>query len=169
MADGFRIVLRSAALQKQLAEALRRNPRETTRAVTDCVLHLAGESAVLAPVESGDLRSDCKAVVNGTLLYDGLPKSEDPTGKAHGNGYTGASPTPTVSPLGKVSYSLPYTIPQHEDLTLRHDRADGYVRADGSSVNRVPGGQAKYLQQPFEQNEARYIQRFARIPSEVIQ
>jgi Asp-tRNA(Asn)/Glu-tRNA(Gln) amidotransferase B subunit len=153
---GVQLTLKSKALQKQLTDAMSRNPKETTRALMDCVLDLAGKSAVLAPIETGDLRNDCHGSVNGvTVFAEQAVKS--------------LSAVSNLNSLGKVSYSLPYALKQHEDLTLRHDRTDGKPRADGRSVNRVAGGQAKFLQQPFEQSERRYINRFARIPNEVIQ
>ena len=45
--------------------------------------------------------------------------------------------------VGIVSFNTPYARRQHEELTWRHPE----------------GGQAKYLQQPFEENADRYIQK----------
>ena len=41
---------------------------------------------------------------------------------------------------------------KNEDLSLRHDRTDGYKRRDGTTVNRVAGGQAKYLESVVVEN-----------------
>jgi len=44
-----------------------------------------------------------------------------------------------------VSFNTPYAVRQHEELTYRHPN----------------GGQAKYLEQPFQQNAERYVQHIA--------
>ena len=41
---------------------------------------------------------------------------------------------------GEVSFNKPYALKQHEELTYNHPR----------------GGQAKYLEQPFRENQGRY-------------
>ena len=152
---GFTITLEDSALSKQIDEAIKRNPKETVLAVRSCLQDLAGRSARIAPIESGDLRNDCAASLNGTSIFAKQTKMSN-----HTAGSLQAS--------GEVSYGLPYALRQHEDLSLPHDRTDGYRRADGSTVNMIPGGQAKFLEKPFEQNKARYLSRLQRIPTEVV-
>lgn len=159
---GF-IEIDSKDLNKQIQRALRRNPQETVKAVRDCTLDLAGKSAPRAPIESGDLRNDCHADLNGVGIFG----QQQPTG---------ASPAPSTRATGTVAYSLPYALRQHEELDYRHDRTDGRRvpwsnehtgqpnTTGGISVNLVSGGEAKFLERPFDENTARYIQRTEQIP-----
>lgn len=47
-----------------------------------------------------------------------------------------------------VGYDTPYAIKQHEDLTLRHP--------DPRNPLSVPGRKPKYLEDPFNENKAKY-------------
>lgn len=151
---GFTVTVEDKALNKQIEEAVKRAPAETTKAVRACLLDLAGKSARVAPIESGDLRNDCMATLNGSTIF----QKQMPAGTS----------LASLRASGEVSYGLPYALRQHEDLKLSHDRTDGYKRADGSTVNMIAGGQAKFLEGPFEQNKARYISKLQRIPEEII-
>lgn len=145
------IEIDSKALDKQIASALRRNPQETVKAVHECALDLAGRSAPRAPIESGDLRNDCSADLNGLAIF-GAQRA------------TGAKPPPSTRAIANVGYSLPYALRQHEELDYQHDRTDGRRQGDGRTVNLVAGGEAKYLEKPFNENEARYMRRLLQIP-----
>ena len=151
----FGVHIDDKALSRQITKAMKVAPREAAKAMMDCVLDLAGESARRAPIESGDLRNNCHGEVQGATVF--LNQQASPTAVA---------PTPRLE--GVVGYSLPYALRQHEDLTLPHDRTDGYRRADGTTVNMVAGGEAKYLEKPFEERKPRYIDRFAKIVEESI-
>lgn len=151
---GFTIMIEDKELNKQLDKALKRNPKATARAVMDCLLDLAGESARRAPVETGDLRNDCTATLNGSKVF----AKQAPTGIAPGN----------LRAHGDVSYGLPYALRQHEELNYSHTRTDGYLRKDGTSVNMVAGGEAKFLEKPFEERKGRYIKRIEKIPEETL-
>jgi len=48
----------------------------------------------------------------------------------------------------KVGYSTEYAVKQHEDLSLRHP--------DPRNPLSVPGRKAKYLEDPFKANAAKY-------------
>lgn len=87
--------LDSKALDKQLTNALKRNPKITANTVKAIALDLQGKSAKLAPVDTGDLRNNCNADLR----------------KASGNN---ASAT--------VGYSLPYALRQHEELGYNHPK-----------------------------------------------
>jgi len=121
----FKIELDSKALDKQLANALKRNPKVTANTVKAIALDLQGKSAKLAPVDTGDLRNNCNADLS----------------KVNGSK---ASAT--------VGYSLPYALRQHEELGYNHPK----------------GGQAKFLEQPFLENEKKYIDKIKNIPDEVL-
>ncbi|ADQ04404.1 hypothetical protein Calow_0836 [Caldicellulosiruptor owensensis OL] len=82
-------------------------------ALQKCAADLQRKSAERAPIDTGDLRSNC-----------------------------------SVSPLKRegakfyhtVGYNLPYAIVQHERLDFRHPK----------------GGEAKYLEKPFNENKSLY-------------
>lgn len=143
-------------LNQQLKKALQLNPIKTAQTMTAVLLDLAGESSRRAPIESGDLRRDCSADVGTRKLY----KDQRPTG---------AVISPSTKIQGSVGYSLVYAVRQHEDLSLRHDRTDGYVRPDGTTSNMVAGGEAKYLERPFNERAEKYVDMFKKIPKEVLE
>lgn len=153
------IVIDDAKLRKQLEQAMRRNPAVTTKVVRGCLLDLAGRSAKMAPVESGDLRNDCTAKLNGVTVF-----AEQQA--------TGIRAPRTLQAFGTVGYSLPYALRQHEELNYRHDRTDGYVvrsgKNKGKTVNMVAGGEAKFLEKPFNARLARYIEVLEKIPEEAL-
>jgi len=122
--DSFSIKLDDKALNSQLSLALKRNPIVTAKAIGACALDLAGKSAKLAPVDTGDLRNNCNARLS-------------------------------VSPFSvkaTVGYSLPYALRQHEELEYNHPM----------------GGEAKFLEKPFEENKQKYINKIMAIPKEVL-
>jgi hypothetical protein len=169
--DKFTIELNSKELEAQLNNAIKRNSAVTTKIVKEIALDLAERSAELAPLESGDLRDNCHADLNSVIIYENQK-------------VTGAPSKDTLKPTAIVGYSLPYALRQHEDLSYDHNRSDGrkventirHKTDDGktteyrssSTVNVVPGGQAKFLEQPFLENEQKYIDKLKNIPDEVL-
>lgn len=126
-------------LQKALAAAEKRNPQVTAKKVTAIALDLASRSAQQAPVDTGDLRNNCKAVINGAEVYHQQQPSD-----------AGVIPAEKVE--ATVGYSLPYALRQHEELDYIHPR----------------GGKAKFLEEPYLEREHDYIKALESIPSEVI-
>ena len=126
----------------KLSEAIRRAekkaPAATAKKVTAIALDLSGRSARLSPVDTGDLRNNCTAQVNGTTVFE----KQRPA----------ASPFPASRAEAVVGYSLPYALRQHEELGYRHPK----------------GGQAKFLEQPLLEKEKDYISLLASIPDEVM-
>ena len=151
MAKHKTVVIDDKALGGLLTRAMKTAPKEAAKALTACVLDLAGESARRAPIEAGDLRNNCVGKVEETTVFEQQQS-------------TGAAPAAKKQMTGTVGYSLPYALRQHEDLALRHDRTDGYRIMTGpnagKTVNMVAGGEAKYLERPFNERKARYIQLF---------
>jgi hypothetical protein len=125
-------------LKNAIAEAERRNPKVTAQKVTAIALDLAGRSARQAPVDTGDLRSNCKAVINSSEVF----ADQKVTGSA--------APAEKVEAV--VGYSLPYALRQHEELDYNHPK----------------GGKAKFLEEPFLEKEQDYIALLGSIPAEVI-
>lgn len=151
------IKLDSKALERQLSSAFLRNAAVTRKTITAIALDLSAKSARRAPVETGDLRSNCHADLSGVK---------------------------GAKSIATVGYSLPYALKQHEDLSVSHSRTDGnpvtrtirYNTSDGKvteyrglgSVNRVAGGEAKFLEKPFLENEGKYLEKILKIPKEVL-
>lgn len=131
-------------LSKAIQLAMARCPAETVKAVKKCALDLSGKSAKRAPIESGDLRNNCHAELNGVTVF------EKQTAKG--------APVPTNKATASVGYSLPYALRQHEELGYRHDRTDGSHLNNGNSYNLISGGEAKYLERPFNENVQKYTQ-----------
>ena len=141
-----KVTLSDKALNRQIDRALKASPKEAGRAMMDCVLDLAGASASRAPIESGDLRDNCHGIVGQTTIF----QDQKPT----------AVPIVSMPKLiGDVGYSLPYALRQHEDLSLRHS---------GPEHGDVDGGEAKFLEKPFEERTPRYINRFARVVEDTL-
>ncbi len=165
------VKLNSSKLERQLKTAMKRNPKQTAKAVTAIALDLAGRSAQRAPVESGDLRNNCTAVINDGVSFE----NQSPTGQM---------PKDSTKVHAEVGYSLPYALRQHEELSYRHDRTDGhrvaratrYKTKDGkvsifhtmSSVNMVAGGEPKFLEAPFREQQEKYLRMLKNIPEEVL-
>lgn len=151
---GFTVTIEDKELNEQIELAMKRNPKETARVVKLCLIDLAGRSAKIAPIESGDLRNDCTAELNGFKVFSRQT-------------VIGGSLN-ALRAEGEVGYGLPYALRQHEDLSMRHDRTDGYRRPDGTTVNMVAGGEAKFLEKPFNERKDSYIRDIEKIPEEVL-
>lgn len=94
------------------------------------------------PIESGDLRE---------------------SGQVTGVGNTR---TVSFSAFSKDGYN--YAVRQHEDLTLNHNRTDGYKTKDGRTVNMVAGGEAKFLENTFKENVDRYVKAIEKSAKEAL-
>ncbi len=146
----FTITWSDKDLNAAVTKAQEAAPKETRKAVRAILLDLAGKSARQAPIETGDLRNDCTARLNGATIF-----SRQAAVLSGG--------LPAVSLYGEVFYTLPYARRQHEDLTLNHTRTDGHLRSNGQSVNMVAGGNAKFLEKPYNQNLPKYTARLNKI------
>jgi hypothetical protein len=120
-------------VEARLNNALRDIEGVTKSAFMDVVLDLTGEAVRRAPVLDGDLRGSGKAEINSVVIAMGTKEGTIET--------TGEMPE-AVRYEATVSFGTPYARYQHEGLDFKHPQ----------------GGQAKYLQQPFEEKVDRYIQ-----------
>jgi hypothetical protein len=123
---------------KELEVAFNRKLREiegaTAEAFTDVILDLTRRSVELAPVLTGDLRGTGRGEINGLEVAKG---SKDGSIQV-----TGSAPKTASELSGSVSFGTPYARYQHEGLDFKHPQ----------------GGQAKYLEQPFLENQEKYLQ-----------
>lgn len=127
------------------------------QAVAECALDCLDRSVQRAPVESGDLRSSGYAKLNGSMYAQGYGDHS----AAAGMSVVGTVPD-GHSIDAEVGYSQKYARRQHDDLSMRHDRTDGYVRSDGSTVNMIAGGEAKYLESVVVENADKWGEHIKR-------
>lgn len=122
--------------QKAFSDRLANVKEFTPKAFTDVVLDLTGKAVELAPVKDGDLRGSGRGEINGRTVAEGKP-----------NGSVSAKGSaPEAERLeGIVSFSTPYAVRQHEELSYKHPQ----------------GGQAKYLEEPFSKNQDKYIKNLS--------
>lgn len=137
-----------AEVQQQLKKAVAEIDGVTDQSLFIVASDLGEKSQALAPIESGDLGESLQVMKLGDKHYN--------------VNYTAIDP--------ETGYD--YAVRQHEDLELRHDRTDGYIIRSGpragQTVNRVAGGQAKFLEQPFRENVDKYVQIIANAASTAI-
>lgn len=131
----------------------------TIQAGLDCGLDLKGRSQDQAPIESGDLKGNASVAANTGVLS--APEIGEAVSRPLENGAV------------RVGYTLPYAFKQHEDLSLKHNRTDGYRiqsgKNAGRTVNMIAGGKAKFLEDPFNENVEKYQQHYANEIRKVIQ
>lgn len=151
--DGASFKQAMAAIQEKLNSKVENIDGKVYREMVDCGVDCLSASVPKAPVESGYLRSSGYVTVNGSKVAQG---TED-----GGTATRGASGQQWERLEVEVGYSAPYAHRQHEDLNMRHDRTDGYKRRDGTTVNMVAGGQAKYLESVVVENIDSWKQRIA--------
>lgn len=141
--DGASFAQAMAAISKKLNVKVEQVNENVTREVTDCALDCISRSVPRTPIESGFLRSTAYAEINGKPIARGEPE---------GAQKIGTYPEAVDRVEAEVGYGAKYAHRQHEDLNMRHDRTDGYRRKDGTTVNMVAGGQAKYLESVVVEN-----------------
>lgn len=149
------------AIEDKLTTNMKTVTRNVEREVLDCGIDCLRRSVERAPIESGDLRSSASVKIDGV----------DEVARGRGDGSiteTGRyTPRDNAGEFAvRVGFDSIYARKQHEDLTLRHDRTDGYRRKDGTTVNMVAGGQAKYLESVVVENIDRYSERIQKAVNE---
>lgn len=137
-------------LEEKLTVKVEKLTERVCDAVYECGLDCLSRSVPRAPIESGDLRNAGFVRTNGEQVARGLASGEIQA--------TGGPPRAEEEVVAEVGYSwLPYLWKQHEDMSLRHDRTDGYKRTDGTTVNLVEGGQAKFLESVIVEQADDYV------------
>lgn len=145
-----------AAIQDKLQTKVEAVDTNVQKAVLDVALDCSQRASDLAPIEAGDLRGANYVTINGDIKERG-PAAEDE--------HIVNSPVPggeDTEVNATVGFALPYANRQHEDISLRHDRTDGYTiksgKNAGKTVNLVRGGQAKYLETVVLENADKWQQ-----------
>lgn len=136
-----------ARLSQTFDVAVENVDENVKRAVMESALDCLGRAMDRAPIESGDLRSSGYANLDGVTLQSGSAVQDDLVLRSERR---------EQEANAVVGFALPYAHKQHEDLSLSHDRTDGYRiksgKNAGQTVNMVAGGQAKYLDSVVMEN-----------------
>ena len=152
------------AVTKNLQAAINGLKHKSSRGLADAALFIAGEAQRRAPVESGDLRGSVRVSFDGDICAQGTIDGKD---------VEMIAPLDGTETEAKISFSGPYAAKQHEDMSLRHDKSDGYRIPEynkrtgkknkhaGQSYNRVAGGQAKYLESVLVEEQDRILRLIA--------
>lgn len=125
-------------IEKAFNEKVKKVKKFSAKEMENVVVDLFEKSNRLAPVKSGNLIASGTAEVNGSVIAIGNQNG--------GINVVGSAPdTQGDEVYGEVGYSADYALEQHEDLTFEHDT-----------------GQAKYLEQPFNENFDKYIDQISK-------
>lgn len=146
----FASVMKS--IEDKLAFSVERMGENVARSIMDCAIDCLSRAVPRAPIESGDLRNSASVKIDGV---EEIARG-NPDGSISQNGGYGRSKGDVGEFSARVGFDSIYARKQHEDMSLRHDRTDGYRRKDGTTVNMVAGGQAKYLESVVVENIDRY-------------
>lgn len=128
------------SFQSYRAQVVGQINKGAVKGVQEVAMDLLRRSVRLAPVDTGDLRGSASATVNDTTVAKGTPEG-------------GVEAVAGVQPPlkggrveGVVKFNEEYALVQHEMVEYEHPR----------------GGQAKYLEQPFLEQQANYREHIAR-------
>ncbi len=142
------------------------------KGLKDASLYVADESIKRTPIEIGDLRNSVYVDLDDKRIASG---QEEVRQQRSGQGDIAGISTESWNgaKLATIGFASKYAAKQHEDLSLSHDRTDGYRVPEinqrtgkpnkhaGKTVNKIPGGQAKYLESVLVDNQDRILQHIA--------
>lgn len=126
----------TARVMANLQRVLRNVNKEVVVEMEQVIEDLSRRSCIEAPKDTGQMRESLRGTVNDKEIIKGMD-----TG-----GIQRVGNIEKKDKLeGIVYYDTNYAVKQHEDMTLNHPTA---------------GTKAKYLQDPFQQNQQLYLQKF---------
>lgn len=150
-------------ITRKLNKAVANMKRTSSRGLASAAVYIANKSVQRAPIESGDLKNSVYIDLDGKRVARGEKEITTAINANIGSNVQ----------IADVGFSIRYAKRQHEDLSLRHDRTDGYrvpeinIRTGkknkhtGKSVNLVPGGQAKFLESVLVEDKDRILRCIA--------
>lgn len=143
-------------IEESLQNAVAEMETASRDGVIEAALFIATEAQKRAPVESGELKSSVHVDLNGERYALGNRKGDKVI--AYGR-------VPSTVTEATIGFSAPHAAAQHEHTEFDHTRTDGYKiltgKNAGKSVNRVAGGQAKYLESVLVENKELILARIA--------
>ncbi|KXZ39482.1 hypothetical protein SAMN05661008_00332 [Alkalithermobacter thermoalcaliphilus JW-YL-7 = DSM 7308] len=126
----------TARVMANLQRVLQNVNREVVKEMENIMEDLSRKTCIEAPKDTGAMRESMRATVNDKEIIKGMD-----TG-----GIQRVGNIEKKDKLeGIVFYDTEYCVKQHEDMTLNHP---------------TMGTKAKYLQDPFQQNQQLYLQKF---------
>lgn len=139
-------------IEANLSDIVSNMKSASNQGLVDAGMYVAAEAQKRAPIESGDLRSSAHVSLNNDMFAKG---------NSGGSGLDVVGSVPSDITTVKVGFNSPYAAVQHEHTEYDHSRTDGYRREDGSTVNMVAGGQAKYLESVVIEHKDRILAAIA--------
>lgn len=145
-------------ITRKINNAVANMKRTSSKGLVSAAVYVANKAVQRAPIESGDLKDSVYIDLDGKRVARG-EKEITAINANIGNDIK----------IAEVGFSSKYAARQHEDLSLRHDRTDGYRvpefnqrtgkpnKTAGKSVNRIPGGQAKFLESVLVEEQGRIL------------
>ena len=159
-------------ITKKLNKAVAQLKISSSKGLKAAALYIADEAVKRTPIESSDLRNSVYVDLDGIRIASG--EEEVRQQRSGQNNVAGISAGIGSSfKMAEVGFASKYAAKQHEDLSLRHDRTDGYTIPEinertgkpnkhaGKSVNKIPGGQAKFLESVLVENQDRILRHIA--------
>ena len=153
-------------ITRKINKAVANMKRTSSRGLASAAVYIANKAVQRAPVESGDLKNSVYIDLDGKRVA----KGEEDVKSAQKRVGTDIGINEKMAAVGFCSK---YAVKQHEDLSLRHDRIDGYRvpefnqrtgkpnKTAGKSINLVPGGQAKFLESVLVEEQDRILRCIA--------
>ncbi len=153
-------------ITRKLNKAVANMKRTSSRGLASAAVYIANKAVQRAPIESGDLKNSVYIDLDGKRVAKGeenVRNAQKRVGTEIG----------TNERIAEIGFACKYAVKQHEDLSLRHDRTDGYRvpefnqrtgkpnKTAGKSINRIPGGQAKFLESVLVEEQDRILRCIA--------
>ena len=149
-------------ITKKLNKAVAHLKRTSSQGLKNAARYIADEAVKRAPIESSDLKNSVYVNLDGKRVASGQA------------GIAGISANVSGNPkIAEIGFASQYAVKQHEDLSLRHDRTDGYRVPEinmrtgkpnkhaGKTVNYIPGGQAKFLESVLVEDQDKILRCIA--------
>lgn len=159
-------------ITKKINKAAAQLKISSSKGLKNAALYIADEAIKRAPIESGDLKNSAYVNLDGKRIASG--QEEVRQQRIGQNNTAGISAdVGNGHKMAEIGFASKYAAKQHEDLSLRHDRTDGYRVPEtnqrtgkpnkhaGKSVNKIPGGQAKFLESVLVENQDRILRHIA--------
>lgn len=159
-------------ITKKINQAVAQLKKSSSKGLKDAAVHIANEAIKRTPIESGDLRNSVYVDLDGKRIASGQEEvRQQLSGQTNVAGIS--ADVGESHKMAEIGFSSKYAAKQHEDLSLRHDRTDGYTVPEinvrtgkpnkhaGKTVNKIPGGQAKFLESVLVEDQDRILRHIA--------
>ena len=161
-------------ITKKLNKAVAQLKISSSKGLKDAALYIADEAIKRTPIESNDLRNSIYVNLDGKRIASGQEEVRQQRSGQHNVAGVNADVGDSHK-MAEIGFASKYAAKQHEDLSLRHDRTDGYRIPEinkrtgkpnkhaGKTVNYIPGGQAKFLESVLVEYQDKILRRIANV------